>query len=553
MKRMICLTGLILLAGTAKAQLTVDNTSFTPEQLVQNVLVGSGVTVTNVTFNGAPGTTVNAQIGSFNGINSNIGLGAGMIIATGDAQIAPGPNSGGGSTQGSGAPGTDPDLSAITPWAINDQAVLEFDFIPTGDSVTFRYVFASEEYDEYVCGTVNDAFGFFISGPGITGPFTNNAANIALIPGTNTPVSINTVNLGVAGSAGTPSNCSTIDPNWASYNIYYAGTNLQQTVEYDGWTVILTARAAVQCGQTYHIKLGIADAGDSAFDSGVFLEAGSLSSNGVSISAATATGDSVMVEGCGTAFFTFGRPDTSAAFTVNFQIGGTATPGSDYTAIPDSVIIPQGQSSVTIPVDAFFDNLTEGTETITFFITYDNGCGPDTVEATIYINNVDPLVVTASGPDEICTPDEFANLQAEFSGGYGPVSLVWDQSAGTGDSVIVVPLTTTTYVITATDTCGNISTDSVTVTVICDITVPNVFSPNKDGFNDTFFLINLDDYPGTHVKVFNRWGTIVYESTDYQNNWDGGDVPDGVYFYIITTQDPEQGPFSGTVTILRQK
>jgi gliding motility-associated-like protein len=553
MRKLLILAILTGLTMSSRAQLVVDNTSFNPTQLVQNVLVGGGVTVTNVTFNGMPANTVNGQVGLFNGLSSNIGLGSGMILATGNAQVAVGPNNQGGASQGppQGTMGTDPDLQAITPNQIYDQAVLEFDFVPIGDSISFRYVFASEEYNEYVCANVNDAFGFFISGPGITGPYTNNAANIALIPGTNTPVSINTVNLGVAGTSGTASTCAAIDPAWASYNVYYAGTNNQNSVQYDGWTVVLTARAAVQCGETYHIKLAIADAGDGVWDSGVFLEAGSLSSSGVTISATTMTGDSTMVEGCGAAIFTFGRSDTTSSFTVNFQIGGTAQPGVDYTAIPDSVVIPQGQFSTSFIVDAFFDGITEPTETITLFITYDNGCGPDTVQATIYINNVDPLEVTATGTTNICTPDEFSILLANATGGYGPLSFVWDNSAGTGDSVVVVPLESTTYTITVTDTCGNVATNTVTVDILCDITVPNVFSPNGDGFNDVFYLINLDDYPNTHVQIYNRWGTIVYESTNYQNNWNGGDVPDGVYFYIITTQDPDQGPFNGTVTILR--
>src|SRR5690606_3893211 len=97
----------------------------------------------------------------------------------------------------------DPDLAQlISPITVNDCAVLEFDFVPNGDTLKFNFAFASEEYNEYVCGTVNDVFGFFISGPGINGPFTNNAENIALIPGTDVPVSINTLNNGTVGANG---------------------------------------------------------------------------------------------------------------------------------------------------------------------------------------------------------------------------------------------------------------------------------------------------------------------------------------------------------------
>ena len=109
----------------------------------------------------------------------------------------------------------DPDLDQLSTFNTNDAAVLEFDFIPTGDSLSFNYSFGSDEYNEYVCGSVNDAFGFFLSGPGINGAYSNNAINLAIIPETDgTPVTINSVNNGSVGSAGIASNCTQVDPNW---------------------------------------------------------------------------------------------------------------------------------------------------------------------------------------------------------------------------------------------------------------------------------------------------------------------------------------------------
>ena len=125
-----------------------------------------------------------------------------MILST-----AVGPNDQGGAGDDLlGFSGGDADLDQLAGVSTYDAAVLEFDFIPASDTLTFDYVFGSEEYNEYVCGTVNDAFGFFLSGPGIAGPYTNGAENIALVPGTTTQVSINTVNNGTVGSSGSASN-----------------------------------------------------------------------------------------------------------------------------------------------------------------------------------------------------------------------------------------------------------------------------------------------------------------------------------------------------------
>jgi hypothetical protein len=252
------------------AQLVVTNTQ-TPAWLVQNILLGQGVSVSNITFNGVPATMVTEQAGEFDGTSTVLGIGQGMMLATGDVMNAIGPNNIGSSTLGGGNFGqTDPDLEVLAnPQVVNDAAVLEFDFIPTGDSLKFDFVFASDEYLEFVNG-VNDIFGFFLSGPGIAGPFSNGADNIALIPGTTDPVTINTVN-------------DVVNPTY--YTINGTGVNFPYNSnpiypQYDGFTVVITAQALVQCGQTYHIKIAIGDASDTSWDSAVFLKAGSFTSTG---------------------------------------------------------------------------------------------------------------------------------------------------------------------------------------------------------------------------------------------------------------------------------
>src|SRR5690606_39091386 len=107
--------------------------------------------------------------------------------------------------------------------SIYDKSVLEFDFIPTGDTISFNYVFASSEYNSFTCTQYNDAFGFFLSGPGINGPFSNNAVNLAVVPNTTIPITVNTVNSGSPTGGGSASTCAAADPNWQANSQYFVG------------------------------------------------------------------------------------------------------------------------------------------------------------------------------------------------------------------------------------------------------------------------------------------------------------------------------------------
>jgi len=259
----ITLTVILLFSLITNAQLNVNNTLYSPADLVLSKLIGPGVSVSNVRYNNSiPNALINNnQVGFYStGVTpTNLGLTSGMIMTNGSATGAIGPNNAGGNTTPSNTPmNGDPDLSQIAALSINNICIIEFDFIPLGPEVKFEYVFGSEEYPEYVGSAFNDVFGFFLSGPGITGPFSNGAKNIALIPNSTTPISINNVNAG-------------------SNSAYYVSNAGGATIQYDGFTTVLTAKSEVQCGQTYHIKLALADVGDSAFDSGVFFKEGSFS------------------------------------------------------------------------------------------------------------------------------------------------------------------------------------------------------------------------------------------------------------------------------------
>ena len=273
------LSALLLFTSMAYGQITIDQT-VTPEELVTDYLVGSGVTVSNVTFNGLSGDQLNNQLGLYNGPSNFIEFDEGLVMATAGVDFI------------TGEPGDfvdpnitgDPDLSALangggTAFTVNNCALLEFDFVPDFEFLTVGYVFGSTEYPSFTCTMFNDVFGFFVSGPGINGPFSNDAINIAVIPNTTIPVGINTVNSGEATAGGSIQNCLDANPNFIQDSIYFVDNNptLDGDVLLPGMTTNLYANYILEVGETYHIKLAIADVSDGALDSGVFLEGASFS------------------------------------------------------------------------------------------------------------------------------------------------------------------------------------------------------------------------------------------------------------------------------------
>ena len=189
---------------------------------------------------------------------------SGIILTSGNANFAENNNTQDGATGNNGVAG-DSDLNALIPQSTFDATVLEFDFVSTGGDVFFNYVFASEEYNEYTNTTFNDVFAFFLDG-----------ANIALIPGTSTPVSINSVN------GGNPLGVGASNPALFNNNDLNDGGPFF-TIEYDGLTDAFTAQFLGLTAGTHHIKLAIADAGDSSLDSAVFIQAGSFSDTPIGV------------------------------------------------------------------------------------------------------------------------------------------------------------------------------------------------------------------------------------------------------------------------------
>lgn len=444
-------------------QLTTS-TALSPAGLVQNVLLGSGVTVSNITYNGLP-----ASIGSFDGTNTNLGLDQGIVITTGtvynngDGPHGPNNKPGSGVDNGSSGYGLLSNLIGGIPTF--DAAILEFDFVPYSDSVAFNYVFGSEEYPEWVGSDYNDVFAFFITGPNIQ----NGIQNIAQLPGGGGTVAINNVNNG-ANNTGPCVNCAYYIDNGDGNSAPQNGS--PQFIQYDGFTTVLTARSAVDCGETYHLIICIADAGDGILDSGIFLEANSLSSKTpveieANISQELFGSPDIMGEGCVTTTVTLERDPAQSLspLTLPINLSGSATEGVDFSNIPNSITFPAGVSQVQFQFNAFQDGIVEGQENIVIAFPITDPCGNVTpIVLELFIQDIDPVAVDITGGLIAC-PGESVTLTANPTGGAPPYTYAWS-TGETTQSISVTPGVTTTYTVTITDACLNESaTNSISVSV----------------------------------------------------------------------------------------
>ncbi|RZJ69954.1 MAG: fibronectin type III domain-containing protein, partial [Flavobacterium sp.] len=259
---------------TTPASIITNNTTYTVPQLVSDVLVTSTcASVSNVTW----------RTGNTNGFNStngiayfeqglsNFPMSKGIVLSTGNAMNAPGPNnsnlSEGGFTwtgdtqlfnyiQGLGI---DPGLTSY-----NNATVLEFDFVPLTDHMSFPFIFASEEYGTFQC-SYSDAFAFFLTNEaGVT-------TNLAVVPNTSVPVSVVTIRDDAYNGFNT---CASANEDY--FGTYYGDDGLgadpmAAPINFEGHTISMLAESDVVIGQTYHIKLVIADRNDQSYDSAVFI------------------------------------------------------------------------------------------------------------------------------------------------------------------------------------------------------------------------------------------------------------------------------------------
>lgn len=537
MKHLFVCAAFVFAALQGNTQIVVNNTQ-TPAQLVQNVLLGFGVTATNITVNGSPVNAQNVQgnVTSFNAAGTSFPINSGVLLSTGNGIAAIGPNNNTGYTDN--APPTadvssDVHLNAIANAGPTNGVVLEFDFIPSGDTISFNYIFASEEYPEWSPSSYNDAFGFFLWGPGITGPYVlggypGGGTNMAIIPGTTIPVTIN--NLGPG--AGQYPQFYTDNQNGATY-----GTAIQ----YDGGTVTLSANASVQCGQTYHIKLAICNVGDLSLDSGVFLQANSFSSEAVQVAVATVSGDTTVIEGCTTAELLFIRPQSQINDTliINYDITGTATNGVDFPLLPNPITFLPGQDTITLIIDPIFDGISDNWEYVTITTTVITVCGDTLISSgTLYIVDEVDIDITEPDPLALCQNDSIL-VNVSATGGDGVYTYSWnDPNNQVGPTAYLATATgtsgVTNYIVTATDGCGYTGTDTVTITLNQTLAIDDILT------QDASACLPNGWASATVVGVTNNGGQPYYHWTGPgnpgPNNIDGTaitNVPSGWYYFTV--------------------
>jgi len=339
-------------------QINVD-TGFSVQQLVEDVLVNSDCAETS-NYSSFTGTEFGFNgIGYFNANDSSFQFQEGIILSTGNARDAVGPNvnivsSGVDAWEG------DDDISRVTQTgALFNATYIQFDFVPTTNQLSFNFLFASEEYsDEFQC-TFSDVFAFILTDP------QGNTTNLAIIPGTDDPVRVTTVRPGV------PNLCN------AENSEFFDQINnaTDAAISFTGQTKRLQAMSDVIPGESYTIKLAIADNLDSQLDSAVFLEAGSFSID-------LSLGENRTVEG--------GNPLCNGEEIV---LDASAPGVVGYTWFRDEVVLPQFQDQSIITVSEGGDYRVE--------IAFSSIC---VSEGEITLEFIEPPQVQAP-PDDIILCD----------------------------------------------------------------------------------------------------------------------------------------------------
>lgn len=433
MKKLILFFAINLICFGLYAQITTT-VNPTIAQL-QALLQGNGITVTNLSLTCPAGAY--ATFGNGASALGSPSLNSGILLTTGSAANVAGPNTSSNNLSFDNLASGSTFGNSLSGGTTYDGCYMTFQLTPTCATLSINYVFASEEYPEYSVGTINDVFGFGLTGPipVAQGGGTYNQQNIATLPGTTTPVSIQNVNNG-SSNTGPCKNC-------AYYIANPAG------LAYDGATTVLTASASVIPCQTYTMTIGVWDDSDGILDSGVFLDVNGLSCGNQPTLSATASPSTT----CG---------PQSVTLTA---VPSSTLPSSSYTwsAPPSGGLASTSGTMVT----------ANPTGSTTYTISYSdiNTCPGFPVTQTVNVSFTPPpaLPVSQTPAGTICL-GQSATLTA--NGGAGTYS--WSPgtflSTTTNSVTVTTPTVTTTYTVTkSVGAC--ISSTVITVNVASTSTI----------------------------------------------------------------------------------
>lgn len=542
---------IFFISSSVFAQVPTVDFSFTPTQLVQDVLAGPGVQISNVKFNDNANYT-GKQIAKFNYAGNQIAFGSGIVMGSGYVATNNTGTSGGIIGPNNTAEGTFPAASFWTGVSIpaaenirsdaqlqqydyNNNGIenvgrLEFDFIPTGNKVKFEFIFGSEEYNAYVCSDFYDLFGFFVTGPNPAGGnYTNR--NFAIVPGTTLPISINTINNGSVGAEGSSSDCVT---GGMSNSQYYAGAPGAH-FQMNGATKAMEIEFNVICGETYHFKFAIADASDELLDSWVFLKAGSFSSDAAQVTVASVSGSTSIVEGCSTAEFLFTRPADAAdtALTIRYEISGSAIEGQDFDPLVNPITFAPGQDSLYLSFVPIQDGIAEGLDSVIIRVFLVNECGDTIVsQGIVYIIDEPNIEIAETDPTVFCSND-LIPISAVASGGQAPYTYTWNNGA-TGSNINVATSLNGPfeYYVTATDICGYSKTDTVTITLNQTLRIDTLISlPTTACLNTGTVSAVISGISGTPTY---SWNATSFTGPQISNTTIGTNVGAGWHYFTVT-------------------
>jgi len=441
--------------------------AFTITQLVKDVLIAGGSTcstanVTNVVVSPAlPPSNQDRSWGFFNRGTTAFPFEKGIILTTGNARKAGNVFQGGQLSDPLPIQG-DADLAAALGIAnsnLKDATFIEFDFVPSSTQVTFRYLFASEEYDGTFPCTIGDGFALLLKK--VTDP---TYTNLAVLPN-GSPVSVTNIHP-AAESNGQPLACGPANATFfGGYNTAQIQTN------FAGRTVPLTATATVVPGQTYHFKMVLADYTDSAYDSGVFVKADPITVNIATPVPITCLTGNTTLNGSSSVY------PTDATFNWTATNGGTIVSGG----------------TTLNPVVS-----TGGTYTLTITKVWSPGATCTGTASIIVLEDKTPPVLTLTANKTTICQGESITLTAT-----GANSYVWNNNlSGTGPTQIVTPTASTTYVINGTTLNGCAASNPAALAITV---VPAITSTLQGGFICIGDQLTLDAGSGPNYTYL--WNT----------------------------------------------